>query len=102
MFSTNQKRIFAEMINQTKLCLQNTNPQSHEAKVKCETALFSDLDGYTYHTHPNGTPEPSDIDIRTTARHKKKYLAIGLVPQNEVIVWGEYPTYNKIITRFKL
>ena len=90
------------MINQTKRCLANTAPNTHDGQIKCETAYFSQLNNYTYHTHPNGVLEPSDIDVATTAKHKKQFLVIGLVPSNEVVVWGPYPTYNKLVARFRL
>ena len=100
MFTNDQKRIFRSMINDTRSCLKNSNANTHAKQVACENALFSYHDAFTYHTHPNGVLEPSPQDIKTTARHKKKVLAIGLVPSNEVIVWGPYPKYNKIVARF--
>ena len=94
--------IFRNMINKTKACLQNTKPKTHAGQIKCETALFSEGTDYTYHTHPNGINFPSQPDIQTTAKHKKKVLMIGLVPTNEVVVWGYYPTYDRMVARFKV
>ena len=90
------------MINSTKHCLAATNPQSHKDAIKCETALFSEGDEYTYHTHPVGVLYPSKQDIETTAKFKKKLLMIGIVPKNEVVVWAPYPTYNRMVGRFKV
>ena len=90
------------MINATRSCLQTTQPKTHADKIKCETAYFSELGSYTYHTHPVGVPYPSEVDKKTTAKFNKKYLVIGLVPTREVIVWGVFPKYDKIINRFKV
>ena len=102
MFSAAEKAIFKNMIGETRKCLNKTNPQNQDDRIKCETAYFSELDNYTYHTHPVGIEYPSEIDKQTTAKHGKQYLVIGLVPTNEIVVWGPYPTYDKIITRFKV
>ena len=77
MFTNDEKQTFRNMINATRSCLKTTNPQSHEDKVKCETAYFSELGDFTYHTHPVGVPYPSETDRKTTAKFKKKYLVIG-------------------------
>lgn len=90
------------MINETRRCLDTTNPATQDDRIKCETAYFSELDNFTYHTHPVGIEYPSEIDKQTTAKHRKQFLAIGLVPTNEVVVWGPYPTYDKIVARFKV
>ena len=102
MFTSSEKSTFRNMIAATRSCLNTSNPKNHADKVKCETAYFSELGNFTYHTHPVGVPYPSETDRKTTARFKKKYLVIGLVPNNEVIVWGVYPKYDKVITRFKV
>jgi len=82
--------------------LRNTNPTTHSGQIKCETALFSEGNDYTYHTHPNGVDFPSQADIDTTAKFKKKYLMIGLVPFREVVIWGDYPKYDKMLAKFKV
>ena len=101
-FSENEKSTFSNMIERTKHCLNNTKPADHAGEIACETAYFSEQTNYTYHTHPRGVPYPSQADINTTARFKKKYLIIGLVPTREVIVWGTYPSYNRMMARFRL
>lgn len=100
--TASDKEIFAAMIQNTKRCLKNTRPKTHADLMRCETAYFSELDDYTYHTHPRGLDYPSDLDRKTTKKFRKKYLAIGLVPSNEVVIWGDYPTYDKMIARFKV
>ena len=40
------------------------------------------------HSHPSGTPYPSDIDITTTQRLGKKNLCIVRVPQREVVCYN--------------
>lgn len=97
------KTIFGSMIDKTRKCLENQPAGvSHKEKIQCETAIFSDEKTYTYHTHPVGIPTPSEADIKTTRKFKKKYLIIGLVPTRTVVIWGVYPTYDKLIGKFKV
>jgi len=100
--STHDKQIFGHMIDKTKNCLAKQGNVEHKEMLKCETAMFSENNDYTYHTHPVGVPYPSEADIRTTARFKKKYLIIGLVPTRTVVVWGVYPKYDKLLGKFRV
>lgn len=102
------KSTFGNMINATKLCLtkKGVRPGSITMKnfqqaLDCETAYFSQDDGYTYHTHPNGDPNPSEMDRNTTNRFGKKFMFIGLVPTREVVVY-QAPKFDKIIGRFRV
>ncbi|MDA8040862.1 MAG: Mov34/MPN/PAD-1 family protein [Pirellulales bacterium] len=106
----NEKASFAKLINSTKSCLRSkgisttggiTDDQWRDA-INCETAIFSTGSLYTYHTHPNGDPEPSEPDRRTTAKHGKQFMFIGLVPTNEVVVYGAADGYRRLLGRFKV
>ena len=94
------KRIFKELISQTRTCMKNTSNGSFEDDLKCETAYLSDHNGYTYHTHPNGNESPSEVDRRTTQRLGKQYLIIGMVPTNKIVVYSKDDGFKKMITSF--
>lgn len=96
------KRIFREMIFATQRCLDNTPNRTFEKDLKCETAMFSDNNAYTYHTHPNGNPEPSDIDRKTTKKFGKKYLIIGLVPQREIVFYSTRDNFRRMIGKINV
>ena len=89
-------RAFIEGINSTRSCLSN-HPDTDP--IKCETAVLSSGNLFTYHTHPNGTPFPSDVDIKTTKRMGKRFLIIGLVPTNEIIIFSAIDGFHKPILK---
>lgn len=89
------------MIGQTKSCMAKTDGTFKEY-LACETAYLSDGDRYTYHTHPMGTPEPSQADINTTKRLGKHWLLIGLVPSREVIGFHDSDGFSTIKFRQSL
>lgn len=95
------KRIFKDLIEKTRVCMGSELRTSDDG-LECETAYLSDSDGFTYHTHPNGTPYPSDVDKVTTAKWKKRFLIIGLVPTNEVVVYSAKDGFTKMVGRFHL
>ena len=89
------------MIDITKRCLdQKGSHVSFSEKLKCETAYFSQENSYTYHTHPCGNPRPSEADINTTNKYKKKFMFIGLVPTRKVVVYGNHDNFSKMIGSF--
>ena len=99
---------FRNMIDATKRCIQQKgiNPhkltaQNFDEAVDCETVYFSQNNDFTYHTHPNGDPTPSQIDKDTTNRFKKRYMMIGLVPQKKVVVYVA-PKFDRIIGSFSV
>jgi hypothetical protein len=72
----------AEMINRSAKFMAEKHPQdTNDAEV---ASIGHD---YTYHTHPRGTPQPSEADINTTTQLGKRFLCIGLVPNKEVICY---------------
>lgn len=99
---TSQERVtFRNMIGQTRACMAGTDG-SFEEYLKCETAYLSDGDRFTYHTHPCGTPEPSEADRRTTSRLNKQWLLIGLVPSNEIVGYEASDGFRRMRFRQQL
>ena len=107
---TADRSVFKNLINNTRQCLRSkglpTNGDisvdQYKPAIACETAYFSLGNEFTYHTHPNGSPEPSDQDKITTSKHKKKFMFIGLVPSNEVVVYGSSDNFTRLLARFKV
>lgn len=102
------KNTFGNMISITKNCITKKGIRAGEITMKnfnealdCETAYFSQNDAFTYHTHPNGDPNPSQTDKNTTNKFKKKFMFIGLVPQRKVVVY-EAPDFNEIVGSFRV
>lgn len=102
------KSTFRNMMDATQRCIRNKGINPHQltaenfdAAVDCETVYFSQDNGFTYHTHPNGDPRPSEIDKTTTNRFKKKFMMIGLVPQKKVVVY-QAPRFDKLIGSFSV
>ena len=94
------KGIFGNMIDRTRMCMDKLGPGKDN--VVCETAYLSANKDFTYHTHPNGTPFPSDIDRNTTHKLKKRFLIIGLVPNREIVVFENKDDFTRLISRFKV
>ena len=101
-FSHAEKMAFRNLIDVTAKCMRERSDGTFEEDLKCEVAMFSDLNRYTYHTHPRGTPAPSELDKRTTKRFGKELLAIGLVPSREVVVFHAGDNFTKMVDRFKV
>lgn len=99
--SPTEKNTFRNLIEATRNCLAHSDG-TWESAIACETAIFSENSRYTYHTHPNGTPAPSDKDRQTTAKFGKEWLIIGLVPTNEVVYFHKSDNYHKLRGRFKV
>ena len=106
--TASEKKTFRNMIDATKRCIQNKGIDPHnltaqtfDAAVDCETVYFSEDDKFTYHTHPNGDPRPSEIDKITTNKYKKKFMLIGLVPQKKVVVYAA-PRFDNIVGSFNV
>lgn len=103
VINSTDKSTFKNMIEITKRCLvaKGANSSFGE-KLKCETAYFSQENNYTYHTHPCGSPEPSQADIDTTNKFHKKFMFIGLVPTNKVVVYGAHDNFKNMIGSFQV
>lgn len=107
-FTRDERNTFRNMINATQNCIRNKGINPHkltaanfDEAVNCETVYFSQDNGYTYHTHPNGDPMPSQIDKDTTNRFKKKFMLIGLVPQKRVVIY-KAPKFDKLVGSFSV
>ncbi len=94
------RRIFRGLMDQTRICLRNQKPG--EDPLACETAYLSKKDDFTYHTHPFGTPEPSEVDRETTSKLGKRYMIIGLVPQRKIVVFSAQDGFRRIIADFQV
>ena len=106
--SRQEKQTFRNMIDATQSCIRKKGINPHkltaenfDAAVDCETVYFSQDDGYTYHTHPNGDPTPSQIDKDTTNRFKKRFMMIGLVPQKKVVIY-KAPKFDRLVGSFSV
>lgn len=108
IITASDKAAFSGMIDATRRCLNRKGlpagrlrEDQFDEAVRCELAMFSADNEYTYHTHPNGDPVPSDVDKRTTNKYRKKYMMIGLVPTRRVVVY-EAPAFDRIIGEFSV
>jgi len=101
VLTENDRRVFRELIDKTRMCLASPERTTQQG-IECETAYLSHTDAFTYHTHPNGIDYPSDVDKRTTKKFGKRFLMIGLVPTNEVVVYSDRDGYSQMVGRFKV
>ena len=109
VISSTDKSTMGNMIQKTAFCLRKKGIRpggitraDYKESLACETAYFSENNDFTYHTHPNGSIEPSEQDKVTTNRFNKKFMFIGLVPTNEVVVYGAADNFTKLLGRFKI
>lgn len=93
-----QKPIFSQLMEKTRNCLENIG--NDPDRIQCETAYLSEQNAFTFHTHPDGTRYPSEIDKRTTKRLKKDYLCIGLVPTGETVCWHKKDNFENEVFSF--
>lgn len=104
------KDTFKNLMLRTKNCMDRKglkaghydNEADFNEALKCETAYFSDGNEYTFHTHPNGNPNPSEVDRNTNKRFKKKFMFIGLIPQNKVVVYDIADNFKKMVGSFSI
>jgi DNA repair protein RadC len=99
----NQKPMFTQLMQASKQCMMNHPELKNNVKgaIACETihpATMSQFNNYTFHTHPHNIPYPSDVDKDTTRNLKKKYLLIGVVPQNRTYVFSDDDNFTKAIS----
>ena len=102
----NQKPMFTQLMQASKQCMNahphlkcDSNKCIKEA-IQCETihpATMSQFNNYTFHTHPHNIPYPSEQDKITTKNLNKKYLLIGVVPQNRTYVFSNDDDFTKSI-----
>lgn len=92
---TNQRDIFLSLMQQTADCVANGGDP-----ISCETAYLSESDWFTFHTHPNDIPYPSDVDIKTTKGFNKEFLCIGLVNERRTICFHKSDGYQNIVCEF--
>ena len=93
-----QKNIFDSLIKRTQNCMNNINDD--DDPIECEVAYLSEDNKFTWHTHPAGTREPSDVDIKTTNNLKKDFLCIGLVPTGETVCWHKDDNFKEEVFSF--
>ncbi len=97
------KNIFKNMINQTHTCMMKKGKdRTFEQDLNCETAYLSSNNDYTYHTHPNGNPEPSEQDRKTTNKLQKDWMFIGLVPTRTVVVYSKKDNFQRMYGKFRV
>lgn len=91
---------FKLMMKETNKCMierERTN-QNFDTDL-CENAELSQMNFWTFHTHPHGKTTPSGLDIQTSKRLGKKLMCIGLAPTGEIVC---YDTLGKrIIKHFR-
>ncbi len=97
------KQIFRNLLKETMTCMKSKGPEiTFEEQVACETAYLSTENSFTYHTHPNGNPNPSEEDRMTTKKLGKKYMIIGLVPQKVAVIYDTEDNFSKMIGKIPL
>ena len=88
---------FKQMMNETNQCMKNRertgNPKDTD---ECENAELSQMNFWTFHTHPHGKSTPSGLDIQTSKRLGKKLMCIGLAPSGKIVC---YDTIGKKIIK---
>ena len=97
-----QKPMFTQLMQASKQCMRATPHLKNDVKgaIACETihpATMSQFNNYTFHTHPHNIPYPSEADRNTTRNLNKKYLLIGVVPQNRTYVFSDNDNFVKAI-----
>ena len=104
-----QKPFFLQLMQSSKTCMkvhhmsQSMDNQSVKKAIQCEVIhpqTLSSFTNYTFHTHPHNIPYPSEKDKSTTLRLNKEYLAIGIVPTRQVVVFHKGDNFEREIARF--
>ena len=97
-----QKPMFSQLMQASKQCMRDNPHLKNDVKgaIQCETIhpqTLSSFSNFTFHTHPHNIPYPSSTDKKTTKQLKKKYLLIGVVPQNKTYVFIDDDNFSKSI-----
>lgn len=92
---TDQRGIFLDLMEETRACVEAGGDP-----LRCETAYLSAYDDFTFHTHPNDVPYPSDVDIQTTKSLNKRFLCIGLVNEGRTICFDKGDGFNEQVCSF--
>jgi len=101
-----QKPLFEQLMSMTRQCMRN-NPQYDgdvKGAIQCETVhpfTLSNVDNFTFHTHPMGDIDyPSDIDRQTTNNQNKDWLLIGLATKGKVAVYHKNDGFSEKVAEF--
>ena len=97
-----QKPMFSQLMQESKQCMMAHPNLKNDVKgaIQCETIhpqTLSNFSNFTFHTHPHNIPYPSETDKNTTKELKKKYLLIGVVPQNRTYVFSDDDNFEKAL-----
>ena len=97
-----QKPMFSQLMQQSKNCMMAHPELKNNVKgaIQCETIhpqTLSNFSNFTFHTHPHNIPYPSETDKKTTKELGKKYLLIGVVPQNRTYVFSDSDNFEKAL-----
>jgi len=104
-----QKPFFLQLMQSSKNCMkvhhmsQSMDNQSVKKAIQCEVIhpqTLSSFTNYTFHTHPHNIPYPSEKDKSTTLRLNKEYLAIGIVPTRQVVVFHKGDNFERMVAKF--
>ena len=100
------KPLFEQLMGMTNQCMRK-NPHLEgdvSGAIACEhidPAVMSNLNDYTFHTHPNGEIDyPSDTDISTTNKLKKDWLLIGVARKNKVVAYHKSDGFKQKVAEF--
>ena len=107
------KPLFEQLMNMTNKCMRK-NPQLEgdvQGAIACEHIDpetrreidngLSNINDYTFHTHPNGEIDyPSDTDINTTTKLKKDWLLIGVARKNKVVAYHKSDGFKQKVAEF--
>ena len=104
-----QKPFFLQLMQESKTCMtvnhmsQSMDSKSVQKAIQCEVIhpqTLSSFTNYTFHTHPHNIPYPSEKDKSTTLRLNKEYLAIGIVPTRQVVVFHKGDNFERMVAKF--
>ena len=104
-----QKPFFLQLMEESKKCMtlnrmsQSMDSKSIQKAIQCEVIhpqTLSSFTNYTFHTHPHNLPYPSEKDKSTTLRLNKEYLAIGIVPTRQVVVFHKGDNFERMVAKF--
>jgi len=100
-----QKPMFEQLMAMSRSCMAQHPELKDDVQgaIQCETihpSTLSKFSNFTFHTHPHNIDYPSQTDIDTTANMGKKYLLIGVVPRNKVVVYSQDDGYKSKIAEF--
>lgn len=90
---------FKQLMKETNQCMSKRSLYGESFDTdKCENAELSQMNYWTFHTHPHGKINPSGLDKETSGRLGKKLMCIGLAPTGQIVCYDTLG--KKILAKF--